>query len=107
MGLFGSSGTSAGELQITNMDNQSHTIVIHGIGNRDVSETVRADSSQTITLYDSPGNYTVNATIDGEDHVNTTIEYAPGGESGEKLAGPGLELRIRSSGNAFYSRSYD
>lgn len=107
MGFFGSSGTNDGELLIFNEDSQSHEVVIQGVGNGEITQSIAANSSQSIALVESPGRYAVNATIDGMTRVNTTVEYNPGGENGEQLAGPGLILTIQPDGEAFFSRSYD
>lgn len=106
MGFFGSPGTTAGELRIDNEDDRSHDVVIH-VADGERTLTITASISRTITLVESPGNYTVNATIDGTTRVNTTVEYYSAGENGERVGGPALILEINSNGRPDFYQSVD
>lgn len=70
-GFFSNSGPDAGQVQISNAHNASHTVVIHDVDGEDISTTVAPSKSETVALFDTPGNYTVNATID----ESTTLDY--------------------------------
>lgn len=106
MGLFEGSSASAGEMVIYNEDNVSHSVVIEAAGN-EITRTVEANGSQTVKILDSPGNYTVNATIDDSKTLNRTTEINPGGPDGTELAGPVLVLRIESGSWAEMHESFD
>lgn len=99
--------TDAGELTVLNRDDRAHDVVVQTGQQGNTSLTVPANGSRRISLFESPGTYSVNATVDGEAIANTTIEYVPGGPNGDSVAGPGLILGIEPAGEPYFSRTYD
>lgn len=108
-GCFGllNGSPDAGELQISNQRSTAHQITIQTDAGFNRTLTVRPNSRQTITITDSPGNYTIRATIDGETTVRTEEEYRPGGPGGEKLTGFGLVLRLQPDREPYFSDAAD
>ena len=105
IGFGNSSQLDAGELHIFNQDSETHYLVIRGLDDSGINQSVAANSSETVTLVESRGEYNITVTIDGVTRVNTTVRYSPGGKNGEQLAGPKLLLTIQSDGDAYFSQS--
>ena len=102
---MGDSGPEAGQLVIANNDDQNHSVTVEW-DSRSANLTAAPDSDRVITLTDSPGSYEIEVTVDGSVRLNETIAYSPGGENGEKPAGPVINLFIESD-RVYFSRSYD
>jgi hypothetical protein len=96
------SGPSAGDVVVKNEDNRGHHVVIEA-GDERVNMTVKSGSRQTVTLFNSPEEYRINATVDGERHANDTIEYQGRKES---LSGPVVNLEIEAD-SVYFSFSWD
>ncbi|MFB6225595.1 MAG: hypothetical protein ABEI13_04025 [Candidatus Paceibacteria bacterium] len=104
-GCTGNTDPNAGQLVINNDGVNEHTVTIKW-RNNSTTLTVPSSDNRVLTIADSPGNYSIQATIDGQTQLNYSINYYPSGPSGQEPGGPVIQLYIEN-GTSYFSQSYD